>query len=344
MIPVPRSKNDPSMPEYPPSSFGEPDYPATPIKRIEVPGLENVWVKDESVGPFGIHKGRMAWEHTLEQRLRLQNKQIGGYKGPLPHMSIVSTGNAALAIQSMFRKYGLPDLYVLMDNDTDPRVISHLESIGCRVTKEDLSKRVLGAEEILEKTGNVGGINITAMGGPLPTTIYYDWMTYEILSESPDMIVVPFGTGDLYTNIFNIQSDEARANHEGRYGDRDPRLLDAKVDGSCSILGGSVHSEGTKAVHLYAAHLPFAHIDDKSIQHRIEQGLVGRYSNIVPVSEPFIEQARAILREQGIKASYSGATGLAAVLQLAPTLPKHARIIVVNTGFSEIDRILESSQ
>jgi hypothetical protein len=57
------SESDPSKPEFPPDN---PSFPATLTFKINVPGFENVWLKDESVNKFsGTHKDRLAWEVVI---------------------------------------------------------------------------------------------------------------------------------------------------------------------------------------------------------------------------------------------------------------------------------------
>src|SRR3989339_661116 len=115
------SENDPRRPEFPPSA---PKFPATPTHKISVPGFTNVWLKDESYNPTGTHKDRMAWEIVVTYRDFLLAKKRGQIKGPLPEMSIISSGSAAIAIQTQLKKYQLPNLKVLVDvNFIEPNIL-----------------------------------------------------------------------------------------------------------------------------------------------------------------------------------------------------------------------------
>ncbi|MBI4414607.1 MAG: hypothetical protein HY566_00005 [Candidatus Kerfeldbacteria bacterium] len=96
------SENDPKRPEFPPD---HPRFPATPTSRLRVPGFSNVWMKDESVNLTGTHKDRMAWEMVVTYRDFLLAKQRGQLSGPLPQLSIISSGSAAIAIQTLLRRY-----------------------------------------------------------------------------------------------------------------------------------------------------------------------------------------------------------------------------------------------
>lgn len=94
------SEHDPNNPEFPPDN---PKFPATPTYKIKVPGFSIVWLKDESVNPTGTHKDRMVWEIVVTYKDILLSKKRGQFKGPLPIMSLISFGSAAIAIQSALK-------------------------------------------------------------------------------------------------------------------------------------------------------------------------------------------------------------------------------------------------
>lgn len=204
------SDNDPENPEFPPN---KPAFPATPTYQIKVPGFSNVFLKDESKNLTGTHKDRMAWEIVVTYRDFLLAKKRKQTEGPLPSMSIISSGSAAIAIQTMLKKYKLPDLKVLVDISIDSKILKYLKKLGCEVYKIDLSKKVLGAV-----THNPNGFDITSDESFSPTTRFYDWMSYEIINNSPDYCFIPFGTGHLYENILNINKKEVTAKkHDPRF-------------------------------------------------------------------------------------------------------------------------------
>src|ERR1700675_1312055 len=91
------SENDPLKPEFPADN---PKFPATPTYKINIEGFSNVWLKDESKNPTGTHKDRMAWEIVVTYRDFLLAKKRGRLQGELPQMSLISSGSAAIAIQS----------------------------------------------------------------------------------------------------------------------------------------------------------------------------------------------------------------------------------------------------
>jgi len=199
---VVRSENDPDNPEFPPE---DPKFPATPTYKIEVPGFSNVLLKDESMNPTGTHKDRMAWEMVVTYRDFLLAKKQGQIKRPLPQLSIISSGSAAIAIQKRLNEYDLPNLKVLIDTIIDSVFLNNMEKLGCEIFETNLSKKPFSWEEILALTHNEGGFDITSAEALDPTTRFYDWMSYEIINSSPEYCFIPFGTGNLYENILNLE-------------------------------------------------------------------------------------------------------------------------------------------
>ncbi len=318
------SENDPSKPEFP---SDDPKFPATPTYQIEVPGFSNVWLKDESKNPTGTHKDRMAWEIIVTYRDILLAKREGQLKGKLPQMSIISSGSAAFAIQTQLKRYNLPNLKVLIDFNTDNKIIKKLRKIGCKIYKTDLSKKPLTWKEIIKLTKNPNGFDITSSEALDPTTRFYDWLSYEIINSSPDYCFIPFGTGNLYENILNINKKEvATKNH-------DPRFKGiVKILKNCNFLGVTTNNPKSKADKLYSPHLPFVHYDEQWIKMYRYAGYCGRESSVHLLKEKFLDKALKIAKEQNIECEPSGITGLALMLQLKNKLPRNKKMLIINTG------------
>jgi len=318
------SENDPQKPEFP---ADKPKFPATPTYKIKVEGFSDVWLKDESKNPTGTHKDRMAWEIVVTYRYFLLAKLAGKILGPLPQMSVISSGSAAVAIQSQLRKYGLPSLKVLVDAKIDPKIIKSLEKIGCEVYETDLSKKSLDWREILALTQNPDGFDITSNEALDPTTRFYDWLSYEILNSSPDYCFIPFGTGNLYENILNINKKEVSTeNHDPRFKGNVETLR------RCNFLGATSNNPNTKADKLYSPHLPFVHYDEKWIRLYKYAGFCGPESNVYPIQERYFDEALKVAREQNIDCEPSGIAGLALLLQMKNKLPRDKKMLIVNTG------------
>lgn len=323
-IPV-ASENDPRKPEFPPDN---PKFPATPTFKISVPGFSNVWLKDESVNPTGTHKDRMAWEVVVTYRDFLLAKKRGQITGPLPQMSLISSGSAAMAIQTMLRKYGLPRLKVLVDVHVKASVLDSLKKIGCEVFQTDLSKKAFAWNEILSLTNNRGGFDITSSQALDPDTRFYDWMSYEILNNSPDYCFIPFGSGTLYENVLNVNKHEVSSeNHDPRFKGNVDALR------KCNFLGATTNNPQSKAAEkLYSPHLPFVHFDEQWISLYRYAGFCGQESNVYLLDENSLDDAMELAQAQSITCEPSGIAGLALLLQLKDKIPKNKKILVVNTG------------
>lgn len=247
-------------------------------------------------------------------------------------MSIISSGSAATAIQSVLRKYGLPNLKVLIDKNTKQEIIDLLSSIGCEIYKADLSKKMLDWREILRLTFNQPGFDITSSEGLDPTTRFYDWMSYEIINNNPDYCFIPFGTGNLYENILNINKREVISKiHDPRFKGNIEKLR------RCNFLGATTVNPKSKAAEkLYSPHLPFAHYDEQWIRLYRQAGYCGPFSDVRVIKESFLDEALALAQSQRIQCEPSAIAGLALLLQMKDSLPKDKKMLVVNTGKSHL--------
>ena len=323
------SENDPNNPEFPPDS---PKFPATPTHKIEVPGFNNVWLKDESVNPTGTHKDRMAWEMVVTYRDFLLAKKRGQFKGSLPRMSIISFGSAAIAIQTVLKKYKLPNLKVLYDRKfIESIALKSLKKLGCELYETDLSKKSFSWREILILTHNREGLDITSNEALDPTTRFYDWLSYEIINNSPDYCFIPFGTGNLYENILNINKKEVSTRIH------DPRFKgDVGILRRCNFLGVTTNNPNSKADKLYSPHLPFVHYDEQWIRLYRTAAFCGPESDVHLLKEEYLDEALEIAKSQGINCEPSGIAGLALMLQIRDKVPKNKKMLIVNTGKTKI--------
>jgi len=317
------SENDPDKPEFPPD---DPKFPATPTYKIAVPEFSDVWLKDESHNKTGTHKDRMAWEMIVTYKEFLKSKKVGKID-KLPILSILSSGSAALAIQIQLKKYGLPNLHVLMDSQTEPSIVDNLKKVGCKIFLEDLGKKTFDWEEILRLTDNEEGFDITSNEAYDPTVRFYDWLSYEIINSDADYIFVPFGTGQLYENIMNIIKKELN------YKINDPRFKGTmEVLQKTSVLGATTTNPKSKADKLYAPFLPFANYSKQWIKFYRFTGLTGEMSQVYNLEERYLDEAIKIASEQKINFEPSGIAGLGLLLQIKDKIPKDKKILIVNTG------------
>jgi len=320
------SENNPLKPEFPSEN---PKFPATPTYKIKIPGFKNVYLKDESYNPTGTHKDRMAWEIIVTYKYFLKSKKEGLIK-KLPVMSIISSGSAAYAIQTQLRKYNLPDLKVIVDEKIALKIILELKKIGCKIYKQKLSLKKLSENDILKITNNSDGFDITSNEALDPTSRFYDWLSYEIINNSPDYCFIPFGTGNLFENILNITKKEVSTKHH------DPRFKgNVKKLKNCNFFGATTNQKNSKADKLYSPHLPFAHYSEQWLRTYKYSGFVGHSSNVLIFKERYLKEASEILESQRVSFEPSAAAGLALFLEIKNKIPKTKKILIVSTGKSK---------
>ncbi len=318
------SENDPNKPEFPADN---PKFPATPTYKIKIPEFSDIWIKDESYNPTGTHKDRMAWEIVVTYRNFLLAKKRNQIKGKLPSMSIISSGSAAIAIQTQLKKYNLPNLKVLVDINIDSNVLKSIKKIGCKIYKTKLNKKPFNWKEILALTHNPNGFDITSNEAFDPTTKFYDWLSYEIINSSPDYCFIPFGTGNLFENVLNINKKEiSTQNHDPRFKGN------IEILKKCNFLGATTNNPKSKADKLYSPHLPFVHFDEQWIKLYRHTGFCGSESNVISTKEHFFDKALKLTKSQKINCEPSGIAGLALLLQMKNKIPKNKKILIVNTG------------
>jgi len=320
------SKNNPKKPEFPPQN---PKFPATPTYQINIPGSKNIWLKDESFNPTGTHKDRMAWEMVVTYKDLLIAKKHGRIDH-LPHMSIISSGSAANAIQTMLKTYKLPSLKVLVDYKMNAQIKNNLKRIGCEVYETDLSKKALDTDEILQLTNNTKGIDITSDDSLDPDTRFYDWLSYEIINNSPDYCFLPYGSGHLYENVLNINTKEvsARKKHDPRFkGDTD-------ILRYCNFMGATTNNPNSLADKLYSPHLPFVHFNKQWIHIFKTKGYCGKETDVHVLQEKYLKEAISLAKKLKIKCEPSGIAGLGLFLQMKEHIPKDKKILIVSTGLN----------
>jgi len=326
------SENDPNNPEFPADN---PKFPATSTYNIKVPGFSNVWWKDESENPTGTHKDRMAWEMVVTYRDFLLAKKKGQLK-ELPQMSIITSGSAGFAIQKQLKKYGLPDLKCLIDKRLNSEIKKSLKDIGCELYETDLSKKAFRWDDILKLTKNPTGIDITSSDALDPSTRFYDWLSYEIINSSPDYIFIPFGTGNLYENVLNRNKKEVSTkNHDPRFKGNVNKLRE------CNFIGATTNNIDSKAEKLFSPHLPFVRYDEQWIRLYRYAGYCGPESDVHLLKEEFLDKAIKLGEELGLTFEPSGISGLAMLLQMKNKVPKDAKILIVNTGKTKIDSVIQ---
>jgi len=276
----------------------------------------------------------MGWEIVVTYREILIAKENNSNSKQSPQMSIISSGSAAVAIQYQLNKYHLPPLNVLVDVGLRAEIIDVMESIGCELYRVNLSYKSYTWRDILKLTNNLDRFDITSNQAIDADTRFYDWLSYEIINNSPDYCFVPFGTGTLYVNIMNVNKREISS-----------KISDQRFSGNksilrrCNFIGATTSDPMSRAEKLYSPHLPFASFDEPRLRLYKTAGFCGEESGIYIFREKYLAAAMEALHQQGVECEPSGAAGLALLLDMYDMLPdqqkmilEQKKILVVNTG------------
>lgn len=306
-----------------------PRFPISPLIKLEVREFSNVFVKDESHNLTGTHKDRMAWEIVSVYKSILLSKKEGLYTGRLPFFSIISAGSAAYAIQNQLKKFELPSLKVLLDSSTDKELIRRLEEIGCEIYLTSLGKKPLTSEDILELTKNKDGLDITSNKALDPSLRFYDRLSYEVLNENPDYVFVPYGTGQLYENLLNVNRIVISGNNIDPVFKGNPKKL-----AKCNFIGATTNSVNSKATKLYAPFRPFTVSSNEWVKLYHMKGFCGKDSQILEFNDEYLGKAIKLFSNNSLNAEPSAVAGLALMLQIKDKIPKNSKIIVISTGKS----------
>lgn len=203
------------------------------------------------------HKDRLAWEVVILYRDFLSAKKRGVIAGDLPQFSMISSGSAALAVSRTLNAFQLPKVKVLVDYGLAEPIKSALFNAHCEIFFESLSERPLSPHDILKKTNNSQGFDLTSNQGISLEIGNYDWMGYEVLNQKADFVFIPFGTGIIFKKVMELNKIEGSS-----FGFHDPRFQgDLASLRKCSYIGATSIAPNTKADKLYAPFLPFPYIN-----------------------------------------------------------------------------------
>lgn len=342
-----RSKNHPIFP------LRNPRYPATPCFRIGTISDHVVYLKDESANPTGSHKDRWALEKILEYARIIseyleKSNFVDSQVVPLPELSLISAGSAAYALQRLLKFFDLPPLRVLIDEtQKDDAYVKLLRSIHAKVYFTDLNHHLLSEKDVMRLTQNSSAIVTKIPPDSLDVTTrdvfesdenrYYDFLVSEILEYKPDHILVPFGTGGLFTNLIRMV---AKIKEEGRvdsFTGQDLRSKDIGIYGFTSLDSGGPFKK------LYAKHRPGYEKICDYVEKVVEEGHLRAKSGIFEVhrNEHLIDAMNSAsqIRDQDqivwkIGIEPSGVAAWAGYYQYKDEIgiQPNERVVLINTG------------
>lgn len=317
------------MPSFPENDPLNPEWGKTPVIPIsfEKEGYGIVFVKnggDRNVNPTGVEKDRPSWEVSTLYRdyARSLGKQLLG--SPIPKVSIISSGNAALSLSHAFEQYGLPPPNVIVDAHVSSSVLQILSSAYLDVYQVDLSDAPLLAADIKKITNTQ--LDLTSSSVFAPERVFYDWHVHESFNENPDAIFVPYGSGKLFENYVYWQSRNI--------SDKDPRLIISQSKlASIDLFGATPESLNSKADKLIAPFNPFVQYTKNDFSEMKFFGRTGTETGIYKLSETYICRAYDMLKKH-ISVEPSAASGLALYLQRFDEgkIEKGSKNLIISSG------------
>ncbi len=176
-------------------------------------------------------------------------------------------------------------------------------------------------------TKNEDGFDITSNKAFFPTIRSYDWLSYEILNQNPEYVFIPYGSGETFENILNINIMLVTSKEHDEVFSGDVNILKR-----CNFIGASSKNPNTKAIKLYSPYLPFREFSKQRIKLHIYRGHFGKETDVLFFEEKFLDQAIEFANKNSIEAEPSGLGGLALFFQIKDRIPKDKKILILNTG------------
>ena len=318
------------------------EWPETPtiIANLESYGYGIVMIKDESKNPTETAKDRPAWEYAklfrdFSRNLYLR-KRAGELDGNIsgiliPQLSIITAGNAGIALARRFKQHWLPPPNLLVDRAAPQSIYDGLKGEYANVFAVDISARALTSEDIKQLTNNQGGIDITSLNIAQPQIEFYDWFAHEVFNKSPTHIFAPYGSGNLYENLLTWQEITAR-NAAARKRDRRLKVDPEKVV-AMSILGSEPDNVMSSAAALTKSFAPFTLYHENDIKGARAFEFSGLLTGIYQVNEARITEAHELM-SRFCKTGPSGSAGMALYMQMFDNVAvkDNDRPLIVNTG------------
>jgi threonine synthase len=310
--------------EVAPVSLGE---GGTPLLRAErfgrKLGLENLWVKDESLNPTQSFKARgMAVAVSMA-------KYFGANK-----LAVPSAGNAGGALAAYAARAGI-EAHIFMPNDTPRANVVECRELGAHVTLIDGLITDCGAE-IARRKAKEGWFDLSTLKEPYRVE-GKKTLGYELAEQSgwelPDVILYPTGGGTGLIGMWKA-FDEMEA--LGWIGPKRPRMFSVQASGCAPIVRafeeGATSAEEFADAHTCASGLRVPKAVGDFLMLRILRGSKG--GAVTVDDETMIRTTREVGAAEGIFAAPEGAACFAALRSLVArgTIAPGERIVIFNTG------------
>jgi threonine synthase len=310
--------------EVAPVSLGEGGSPLLRAERFgRALGLEDLWVKDESLNPTQSFKARGM---TVAVSMA---KYLGANK-----LAVPSAGNAGGALAAYAARAGI-EAHIFMPNDTPRANVIECRELGAHVTLIDGLITDCGAEIARRKTKE-GWFDLSTLKEPYRVegkkTIGYE-LAEQSGWELPDVILYPTGGG---TGLIGMWKAFDEMEVLGWIGPKRPRMFSVQASGCAPIARafdeGATSAEEFANAHTCASGLRVPKAVGDFLMLRILRESKG--GAITVDDETMIRTTREVGAAEGIFAAPEGAACFAALRTLVSDerVAPEERIVIFNTG------------
>jgi threonine synthase len=305
-----------------PVSLGEGGTPLLRLDRLGAQlGLQNLYVKDESLNPTQSFKARgMSVAVSMA-------KHLGATR-----LAVPSAGNAGGALAAYAARAGLK-AFVFMPSDTPQANIIECRELGAHVTLIDGLITDCGAE-ITRRKADENWFDVSTLKEPYriegKKTLGYE-LAEQMHWELPDVILYPTGGG---TGLIGMWKAFDEMETMGWIGKRRPRMYSIQASGCAPIVkafadGKSAAAEFPNAQTVASGlRVPKAIGDFLMLKILRDSG----GGALAVDDEEMITATRDVGSAEGIFVSPEGAACFAALPLLEKLISATDRVVIFNTG------------
>jgi len=284
-------------------------------------GLENLYVKDESVNPTQSFKARgMAVAVSMA-------KHLGAKK-----LAVPSAGNAGGALAAYAARAGL-EAFIFMPRDTPLANIIECEQLGAHVTLIDGLITDCGAE-IARRKQSEGWFDMSTLKEPYrlegKKTLGYE-LAEQLHWQLPEVIIYPTGGG---TGLIGMWKAFEEMQALGWIDAKRPRMFSVQATGCAPIVKAFANqqpaAEEFKNAHTVASGLRVPKAIGDFLMLKILRDSAG---GAVAVDDAkMIDATREVGSLEGLFVAPEGAACFAALRHLRSQISPSDRVVIFNTG------------
>ncbi|MFC1887578.1 threonine synthase [Candidatus Cloacimonadota bacterium] len=307
-------------------SLGEGNTPliAADSKLKKYTGLDNLFLKDETINPTGSFKDRGSLLVTAMSRK--MNESV---------TATISTGNMGSSISAYGKKAGLKVIVFIPDSTPEEKIqlMCQFDPYIIKIKAPDYSKM---KKKILAMASELN-LRIVSGNGPIRVEGYkltaFE-MFEQMMGEVPDYIAVPTSACGHIRGIFKGYLELFRSGYIRKL----PKMIIVQAENNSPIV--SAIKQGRNET------IPFIYF--KTIAHAITSGdpfggneLIGKAGKFnwlaEDVTEDEIVKAQKVLNDSGYLVEPASATVLPAVRKLQETgkIEADAKVVLILTGSAE---------